>query len=144
FGIGDYEYSLDGVSFQSDNIFEGVAPGNYELTVRDANGCLPPAFRDISIVGAGNYFTPNNDGHNDTWNIINLTEDIMVNPSDGVSIFDRYGKMITTLNASSIEGWDGYYNGNPLPSGDYWYSVLIKDSSDNPVLKRGHFSLIRR
>ncbi|MFK5880426.1 MAG: hypothetical protein QM478_13130, partial [Flavobacteriaceae bacterium] len=33
FGIGDYEYSLDGVSFQSDNIFEGVAPGNYELTV---------------------------------------------------------------------------------------------------------------
>ncbi|MDC9723642.1 MAG: T9SS type B sorting domain-containing protein, partial [Urechidicola sp.] len=144
FGIGDYEYSLDGVSFQSNNIFDEVAPGNYVLTVRDANGCLPPAYRSISIVGAGNYFTPNNDGNNDTWNIINLTDERLVNPSDGVSIFDRYGKMLATLNASSIVGWDGNYNGNPLPSGDYWYSVLVKDSSGNPVLKRGHFSLVRR
>ncbi len=143
FGIGDYEYSLDGVSFQSDNIFERVAPGNYVLTVRDANGCLPPAFRNISIIGAPKFFTPNNDFENDTWHVINLSQDSLMNPDDGVSIFDRYGKMITKLYANS-DGWDGYYNGNALPSGDYWFSVLIKDSSDNPVLKRGHFSLIRR
>ena len=143
FGIGDYEYSLDGVSFQSDNIFDGVAPGNYVLTVRDANGCLPPAFRNISIIGAPKFFTPNNDFENDTWHVINLSQDSLMNPDDGVSIFDRYGKIITKLYANS-DGWDGYYNGEALPSGDYWYSVLVKDSSGNPVLKRGHFSLVRR
>lgn len=144
FGIGDFEYSLDGVSFQSDNIFEGVPPGNYVLTVKDANGCLPPAFKNISIIGAGKFFTPNNDGHNDTWNIINLTEDILVNPGDGVSIFDRFGKLVANIKPSAIIGWDGYYNGNPLPSGDYWYSLLIKDSDGNPLSKKGHFSLVRR
>ena len=86
---------------------------------------------------------PNNDFENDTWHIINLSQASLINPNDGVLIFNRFGKMIAKLYANS-NGWDGYYNGEALPSADYWYSVLIKDVDGNPVLKRGHFSLVRR
>nr|WP_315197640.1 T9SS type B sorting domain-containing protein [uncultured Flavobacterium sp.] len=37
------EYSLDGVSFQSSNIITVNAAGNYNVTVKDANGCLSAA-----------------------------------------------------------------------------------------------------
>lgn len=37
-GIPPYRYSIDGVNFQSSNIFSGVGQGNYIVTVKDANG----------------------------------------------------------------------------------------------------------
>jgi len=39
-GIAPYTYSLNDGPFQSENIFENVAAGAYELSVRDANQCL--------------------------------------------------------------------------------------------------------
>ena len=39
-----------------------------------------------------------------------------------------------------VESWDGTYNGRPLPSTDYWYTINI------PEIDRvfsGHFTLIR-
>lgn len=37
-GSGGFQYSIDGVNFQSSNIFN-VLPGNYTVTVRDMNNC---------------------------------------------------------------------------------------------------------
>ena len=37
-GNASYQYSIDGTSFQSSNVFN-VAPGNYTVTVRDNLGC---------------------------------------------------------------------------------------------------------
>ena len=34
------EYSLDGVNFSSSFLFEGLSPGNYNVTIRNENGCL--------------------------------------------------------------------------------------------------------
>jgi hypothetical protein len=39
-GIGALEFSIDGINFQTLNIFTGLLPGNYIVTVKDANGCL--------------------------------------------------------------------------------------------------------
>ncbi len=39
-GTSPYQYSIDGVNFQSSLIFAGLASGNYTLTARDANGCI--------------------------------------------------------------------------------------------------------
>ncbi|MCP2026638.1 hypothetical protein L1276_001782 [Flavobacterium sp. HSC-32F16] len=39
-GTLPYQYSLDGVNFQSNNFFNNVSPGNHLLWVRDANGCV--------------------------------------------------------------------------------------------------------
>lgn len=39
-GTGAYQYSLDGVNFQSGNVFTGLTAGNYTVFVTDANNCL--------------------------------------------------------------------------------------------------------
>jgi len=38
-GLAPFEYSLNGAPFQSSNIFTGLIPGTYIVTVRDALGC---------------------------------------------------------------------------------------------------------
>jgi subtilisin-like proprotein convertase family protein/guanyl-specific ribonuclease Sa len=38
-GTGDLEYSLDGINFQSENVFTTEQDGYYEVTIRDENGC---------------------------------------------------------------------------------------------------------
>ena len=39
-GTGALQYSVDGVTFQASNVFTGLLPGNYVVTVKDANGCI--------------------------------------------------------------------------------------------------------
>jgi gliding motility-associated-like protein len=59
-------------------------------------------------------FTQNGDGYNDYWNVkVNAS----FNTNSIIFIYDRYGKLITKINTS--DGWDGTFNGNPLPSDDY-------------------------
>ncbi|MFT7118571.1 MAG: gliding motility-associated-like protein, partial [Flavobacteriales bacterium] len=56
-------------------------------------------------------------------------------------IFDRYGKLLKSYGKDS-NGWDGIYNGNPMPSSDYWFLLEIEDTRGNIEVK-GHFSLKR-
>jgi hypothetical protein len=44
-------YSKDGVTFQSSNIFTGLASGPYNITVKDARGCTDIAVTSIATVG---------------------------------------------------------------------------------------------
>jgi SprB repeat len=39
-GTAPLEYSRDGITFQPGNIFTGLLPGTYVITVRDFNGCI--------------------------------------------------------------------------------------------------------
>lgn len=38
-GVTPYQYSINGVVFQTANVFAGLAPGAYTITVKDATGC---------------------------------------------------------------------------------------------------------
>ncbi len=38
-GSSGYEYSIDGVAFQTSNVFPNLAAGNYTITVEDFNNC---------------------------------------------------------------------------------------------------------
>ena len=55
-----------------------------------------------------------------------------------ISIFDRYGKLITYLNPKN-PFWDGTLHGNPIPASDYWYNAILQDGTE----LKGHFALIR-
>ena len=48
--------------------------------------------------------------------------------------------MIQFLGADA-EGWDGTYNGVPMPSTDYWYMIDIEEIG---MQYSGHFTLLRR
>ena len=42
-GIPPFEYSIDGMTFQSDSIFTGLAAGDYTVIAQDSNGCTATA-----------------------------------------------------------------------------------------------------
>lgn len=134
-GTGNYEYSLDGINYQTNNTFNNLNPGVYTVYVNDVNGC-GEVVKDISLLGIPNYFTPNGDGFNDTWNIKGITE--YYNFNSLIYIFDRYGKLLKQF-APLSNGWDGTFNGSPLPSDDYWYNMKLDDGR----ILMGHFTLKR-
>ncbi|MFV8366070.1 choice-of-anchor L domain-containing protein [Flavobacterium sp. XS1P27] len=133
-GIGDYEFSIDGSFFQDSPIFDGVAPGEYLVYARDKNGCGLSIPYVAYVLDYPRYFTPNNDGHNDFWQIKNLDN----LPQSTLFIFDRYGKLLKQLIASDL-GWNGTFNGSTLPTDDYWFHLNL----ENGKIIKGHFSLKR-
>ena len=134
------EYQLDDGDFQASNVFTDVLPGAHTITVNDANGC-GTVTEQVIVVGFPKFFTPNGDDRNDYWNIAGISE--LEDPI--VQIFDRYGKFLKQLDKKDL-GWDGRYNGNPLPSSDYWFKLSYTDvNGQRSVAKyiNNHFSLKR-
>ena len=124
------EYTL------TSNLEEGVT---YYLTVYaydaagESTGCTEVVFTTESTFDIPQFFTPNNDGVNDYWEIVDDSKAI-----EYIFIMDRYGKALRRL--TSTQKWDGSYKGNPLDETDYWYIVKLKSGRQ----LTGHFSLIRK
>ena len=136
-GTGDYFYQLDNGPLQTSPIFQGVSAGFHELSVINDKGCSKLT-KNAHVIGYPKYFTPNGDGINDTWNIIGLNQ-----PKSKVFIYDRHGKFIKLIIPMDSErGWDGTYEGNLLPSTDYWFSIEYIENDLQKIFK-SHFTLKR-
>lgn len=135
--LGDYVYALDDEisGFQSENVFSNINAGIHTLYIKDLNGCGVTS-KEVGVLGIPAFFTPNNDGINDYWNIKGISANL--NNQMIIYIFDRYGKLLKQINPL-YEGWDGSLNGQQLPSDDYWYSLILKDGG----MLKGHFTLKR-
>ena len=134
-GNGNYEYSLDGITFQSSPVFNLSDSGEYTIYVNDKNNC-GIVFETFYALSYPKFFTPNGDNYNDTWQIKNLDKKGLENSK--INIFDRFGKLIKQITADGI-GWNGTYNGNQLASTDYWFVLELT----NGKTVKGHFSLKR-
>ncbi len=122
-GDGPFEYSLDGVLWQSSNKFHNLLPGDYDVYVRDKDNCI--SLKDgFGVLEIPNFISPNDDGYNDSWVIRGLT-----NYDDAhIQIFDRYGKIfVDKRNYNNSEVWDGKYLGRVINSGSYWYIITVSD-----------------
>lgn len=130
-----YGYSIDlpDGPFQGSNYFPSVPCGLHTAYVDDGSGCGASAF-PFELFWVPKYFTPNGDGFSDRWTI--ACGDIQ--PETTIRVYDRFGKLLKQLGAAG-EGWDGTYNGQPMPSDDYWFVILSRDGS----ITKGHFSLKR-
>ena len=133
--LGDYEFSLDGVNYQDSNVFSNLNAGEYTVYIQDKKGC-GIVFETFYILDYPKYFTPNNDGYNDTWYIKNLEKRNLENSI--ITVFDRYGKLLKQISGSS-EGWNGTFNGNLLPASDYWFEIKLTNGKS----VKGHFTLKR-
>jgi len=140
-GIGEYEFALDNIlgSYQDESFFSNVPAGVHTIYVRDKSGC-GIAQLEIFVLGFPKFFTPNNDGFNDTWNIKGFSNQFTQKST--IFIYDRYGKLIKQINPS-LEGWNGLFNGYMLSSSDYWFVAKLVDQTGVTRILRGHFSLIR-
>ncbi|WP_276165490.1 T9SS type B sorting domain-containing protein [Zobellia alginiliquefaciens] len=142
----DYYSEADGggaILLAGDEILESMTI--YIFT--EENGCFgqsrfsvsidPVACQDVESLGLPKFFTPNNDSYHDIWDISKLsgTGDI------DIFIYNRYGKLLKQLDPNTFNSsWDGFYNGKSMPSSDYWFQYLNKDTG---VRLSGHFSLKR-
>ena len=94
-------------------------------------------FIDVTnLAFAPNLFTPNNDGKNENFKMLNLG-----NPSwFELNVFDRNGKILfeTSVPRQAADvGWDGTFKGNPVPEGVYFWKVTGNYSDGKPVLING-------
>jgi len=140
-GNGSYEYAINGGEFQDDPVFMDVPPGINTVIINDKNGCGTTEPIEFLVVGYPKFFTPNTDGFHDFWNVLGI--ETLTDPV--VHIFDRYGKLLKQLDASTI-GWDGTFNGNPMPSSDYWFKMDYSRDEEGVVVAktlRTHFTLKR-
>ncbi|MDO5655595.1 MAG: PKD domain-containing protein [Flavobacteriaceae bacterium] len=132
-GEGPYEYSLDGVNWQSSPNFTGLLPGMYTVHIRSlAGGCIGTGMTTL-ILNISNIITPNDDGMNDYFRIpfMDSFRDEAGNvQASYFSIYNRYGKLLfsdTSSNEKTEFIWNGKSNGRNLPSGDYWYILKLAD-----------------
>ncbi len=137
-GFGEYDFSFQGISQGTDNIFTTNADALVEVRVVDELGCEAIAsipFEFTGMLEIPNFFTPDGDSNNDEW-VIRGREFF---PNIEVKIYDRYGRVVAELD--QLTNWDGRYDGEELPSGDYWYVVNQNDDRNTRFV--GHFTLYR-
>lgn len=94
------------------------SPASFTVTIEDCPFIIPSGF------------TPNNDGTNDTWNIIGLDAQF---PENVVIVFNRWGEELyrSTPGNYSQKPWDGKYKNARLPVATYYY--VIQRSNDNSI-----------
>lgn len=140
-GIGDYEFSLGSIygPYQDEPVFTNVPAGIYMLYANDKNGC-GIAELEIYVLGFPKYFTPNNDGYNDLWNIKGF--DSQFSQHSYIDIFNRYGTYLARIKPDEL-GWDGTHNGEPLLTSDYWFVAHFVNSIGQLRTFKGHFTLKR-
>ncbi|MDC1266023.1 T9SS type B sorting domain-containing protein [Flavobacteriaceae bacterium] len=136
-GNGDYEYQLDGGSWQNSGVFENVfGCETHTVRAREVLGCSTVPQKNINLVYFPKFFTPNGDGYNDTWNIKCLKDD----PTAVISIFDRFGKLLFQFSPNR-SAWNGTFNGSMLTGTDYWFLVTYLKSNNVQTEFRSHFSM---
>lgn len=137
----NFRYAIDApTNFSDELFFENLIPGFHQLFLLNKTDCGLTKI-EIPILGYPAYFTPNNDGINDVWKIKGFnSSNYTINY---IKIFDRFGKLINTINSNSI-GWDGNFQNESLPSSDYWFVVKLTNINGDSIIKKGHFSLIRQ
>lgn len=96
--------------------------GTYDILVTDANGCTADNFIFVEFfdILIPNFFTPVSDG----WTPLYLDNF----PNAITYVFDRYSRKLATLRPG--QKWDGTYEGNALPTGDYWYVLKLNGDND--------------
>ncbi|AYN01192.1 gliding motility-associated C-terminal domain-containing protein [Chryseobacterium sp. 3008163] len=131
-GAAPYQYSLNGIDYQSSNIFYGLTRGTYKVYVLGANGCQPVT-KEFIILNLVNTITPNGDGHND---VLNYSE-LRLKQNVSIEVVDRYGAPVYKSSDKNYI-WDGKSGGRPLSTGTYWYILKwIEPETKLPVSHSG-------
>ena len=111
----------------------------YHVIATDNIGCQGISSVYV-IVGAVPYdaITPNGDGDNDEWEILDIEE----YPNSEIKIFNRWGILVFSSKGSNYNNnkWDGTNAGEILPVGTYYYTINPNDGSP---LQTGAVTLVR-
>ncbi|MGB1041749.1 MAG: T9SS type B sorting domain-containing protein, partial [Tenacibaculum sp.] len=143
-GNDDYMYSFDGGATWTDQNWTWIyETRDYQIIVKDSReetGCpVEQTIEGIYVtIKVPNLFSPDGDNDADYWYPLEVEDYHNLR----VFIYDRYARKIVNFKGTQ-QGWDGTYEGKPLPSGDYWYTIYYNELSGEEKKIMGHFTLYR-
>jgi gliding motility-associated-like protein len=121
--------------------------GDYQifLEVIDENGCTDTISKIVHVyeelnVFIPNMFTPNGDGHNDTWK-----PQMSEYSKEGyqLSVFDRWGQRIFHTTDTE-EAWNGAVDGKQVaPNTVYSYRILVRDFTSQEYEFVGQITVLK-
>ncbi|MFH1160102.1 MAG: gliding motility-associated C-terminal domain-containing protein [bacterium] len=115
-----------------------TSPGNYSVTVWKTGCFLQISFiltiHTLEQPVIMNLFTPNGDGHNDTW----IIRGYNLFGTCHVAVYDQWGTQVYA-NLDYQNTWDGSSDHGALPTGSYYYVVYY----DNGTIYKGTIAILR-
>lgn len=142
------KYAWTPAQYFTDNGFQKAAgiieqSGNIYLHATNTWGCV--SVDSIYLYGGPccevfmpDAFTPNNDGHNDTYKPM----DIEIHQLIKFMIVNRQGRVVFETN-DPYQRWDGTYNGKPQGLGTFSYYIKYICADESEQERKGNFILIR-
>lgn len=124
----------NGITYYASQTIRNCESDRIPITINILEATQGDCINYVDELPFPKFFTPNNDGYNDTWTI----DFAYLKPNTTIRIFDRYGKFIKELNLINTS-WDGTYLGTNEPASDYWFTATRLNGKEY----RGHFSLKR-
>lgn len=130
-GVNTYAWTGPAGSFtinqtNGSTVFVDPTNGTYIVAVTDQCGTFAIDTADYVFVGCEltipNVISPNNDGKNDVWEIINIE----YHPNTFVQIYNRWGVLVYE-NANYMNTWAG-----DVEDGTYFYIVVLEDPKYGP------------
>ena len=119
----------------------------YTVFVKDsASGCIDSSVVSVMVTYTANFaipnvFTPNGDGNNDTWYVVNQGGLVTV---QDIKIFDRWGELVFSSERDGSIEWNGQYQGKLQLMGNYVYNVHLKiNSTSEEKIITGNLALLR-
>lgn len=123
-------------------VLNAQASMDYVVYVVDTNYCKNSDTMHVTVrtdipltVPSG--FTPNNDGRNDRFRVVNLTFQKVIE----FRVFNRWGQEVYA--AADNKGWDGTTNGAQSDAGDYKYLIRVAGPDSRTETFTGNVTLIR-
>lgn len=111
----------------------------YEVRITDINGCVTTDAVEVEVadnpldgVVPYDFISPNGDGFNDVLEFGNLQKYGL----NSLKVYNRWGDLVyQKLNYESDEQrFDGMYNGQPLPAGNYFYVLTFRQGEIKQTL----------
>ncbi|WP_144281507.1 T9SS type B sorting domain-containing protein [Chryseobacterium echinoideorum] len=125
-GTAPYEYSLDGINWQSSNVFTDLPRGENKIFLRDSYDCTPIQVQ-LTVPNLVNAITPNGDNVNDAvdYSALAYKKNLVF------TVYNRYGNKIYQADKVRNYKWDGTSGGKKLNTGTYWYTITWNENDPN-------------
>lgn len=131
--LSEYTLLENGITYYASQTINSCESDRIPISITILEATTADCINYVDELPFPKFFTPNNDGYNDTWTI----DFAYLAPNTGIKIFDRYGKLLKVLLPNG--SWNGQFNNQELPATDYWFIVTRANGQEY----KGHFSLKR-
>ena len=139
FGDGSVEHFMNG-----DHLYSNWGEFTIEQTVANVFGCTSTRVINVHvsprlIVNVPNAFTPDGNGHNETFYPVLFGDDITLYE---FTIFDRWGNKVFH-SVTPNEGWDGVYleKAEGTPQAEFTWQLTYRGTAD-PIIHEDRGSVL--